>query len=503
MNKLDHVCSGAVQPALPACRLGDLFDDVADTREYRNRRVGSLRLDSRQVEPGSLFFAIPGETGDGRNHITEALERGASAVSYEKRQAGLPDLDKGAVPFIAVDDLRSKISVIAARYYGHPSRHLDLVGVTGTNGKTTFTFLLAQAFELLGRKCGVMGTIGNGYVNAIHKSLLTTGNAIEVQKQLAMFLDDKAQVVCMEVSSHALAQDRVSGVDFDIAVFTNLSQDHLDYHGTHSRYAAAKKKLFMSGDLDLIVVNHDDALGRDILRAHSAHRSITYGLEGGQVVPSNLLVDVDGIHFDIHWADQTLHFFSPLLGKINVPNLLAVIACLLGCGTTIDEIQNILPHLSPPPGRMELFGTTTAAPKVVVDYSHTPDSLQKALMSLRPLTQGRITVVFGCGGERDTTKRAQMGHIAEQYADRIILTDDNPRTESSKEIIRQIRFGIDGAVDIIPDRRQAIGEAICRSRSEDVVLVAGKGHEETQITCDGVIPFSDRAVVNEWLGMSS
>jgi len=486
-------------------RLQPLFEDIVELNNKDDRVISTLELDSRKVSPGTLFLSVTYKSTDGRemDYIIQAVKKGAAAVAYEKRQTDIQLDNNSAVPLIAVDNLHAKIGVIASRYYGQPSKRLQLIGVTGTNGKTTFIYLLTQAFELLGKKCGMMGTIGNGYINNLKKTMLTTENAVDIQRKLSNFLDAKVNTVCMEVSSHGLEQNRVSELDFDIAVFTNLSHDHLDYHETLEQYVAAKKKLFQFPNLDMIIVNRDDLVGRQILENHRAKKSITYGMEQGDIFPRNLKVDEKGIEFSVRWNNMTVTLCSPLLGEINVSNLLAVVACLLGSGVVLTQIEAIIPQLFPPPGRMEVFRGPGDTPKVIVDYSHTPDALKSALLSIIKLKQGKLIVVFGCGGDRDSGKRPQMGRIAEQYADMVIITDDNPRSESPKEIIRQIQAGMSYPAKVIHDRRTAIQEAIRLSSVHDIVLVAGKGHEDTQITNHGVFDLSDRDVVEKTLKVMS
>ena len=402
--------------------------------------------------------------------------------------------------------LRSRVSSIADRYYAFPSRSLNVTGITGTNGKTTCAYLMAQALERLGQRCALMGTTGNGFPGQIKTSELTTGDAITVQRELRQFVDCGATAVCMEISSHALCQDRVAAIDIDTAVFTNLSQDHLDYHQTLQAYAAAKKSLFEFASLKTLVVNGDDPVGQDICRSFvadaSSRRLLTYGLGDADVSANRIQMEASGLRFDLCWKDRIHTISSPLIGRFNVLNLLAVVTALLANDYDLNEIVPIVPHLTPPPGRMEQLASPSAAPMVVVDYAHTPDSLEQALAAIAQHAAGRLWVVFGCGGDRDGGKRPLMGRVAASLADWIILTNDNPRSEPPQAILSQIAQGIEGIGDgkdrsyqVVEDRAAAIRYAIENADHNDWVLVAGKGHESTQTIGESKLPFNDR----EWV----
>ena len=485
-----------------------LFDSIVDSNypmdrlEQMDQTVTGIQLDSRSVVLGDLFIAMPGGVVDGRQYIVQAINQGASAIGYESIEYDkkLGQEISNDVAMLPVANLRDSVSEIAGRFFDHPSKKIQVIGVTGTNGKTTFSYLMAQALGSLGRKCGFMGTIGNGYPHSLEKSLLTTDNAVAIQQRLAEFACEHARSVCMEVSSHGLSQSRVSGVKFDIAVFTNLSQDHLDYHPSFEKYGEEKAKLFAFEDLNLAVINTDDQFGRRLFEQHQAKKAISYGMHQADISPTKLVVGQKGIEFDVEWQGETINVKSPLIGVINVPNLLAVIACLLGSGAALESIPKVIGSLSSPPGRMEVFQmekSTRSATTVVVDYSHTPDALERALCSLKQIAKGELTVVFGCGGDRDKGKRSQMGRIAEQFADKVIVTDDNPRTEPPEEIVEQILAGMVTAPRVIHGRKEAIESAICWGDPEGFVLVAGKGHEDYQITRDGVVELSDREIVTQ------
>ena len=506
------------------CSLKDLVDGFALVDSRDDRCIDSMSLDSRDVHPGGAFMAVPGVESDGRQFIDSAIHNGASAIIFEADgmqevlEGGFSEpepfeegpfedqpLEKRAdTPRIAIDDLRGKVSEIAGRLYGHPSHALDVIGVTGTNGKTTFVYLMTQALAALGTSVGMMGTIGNGSLTRLTKSGLTTSDPVGIQRSLAGFLSEGLQTVCMEVSSHGLSQDRVRAIRFNTAVFTNLSQDHLDYHGTIENYGAQKAKLFQFKELDLAVINHDDEFGRKLLEQNQASRQLSFGLDGGDISPTKLDVCSSGIAFDLEWSEQSVHFRSSLIGRINVSNLLAVITCLLGYGFELNMLPRVIALLRPPPGRMEVFESENQGmPAVVVDYAHTPDALERALKSLRESEDRQLVVVFGCGGDRDQGKRSMMGRVAECYADEVILTDDNPRTECPQTITRQIIEGMTTPPRVIHDRREAIETAIHMTDGNGIVLVAGKGHEESQTTLDGVIDLSDRDVVEQILRAGS
>jgi len=470
--------------------------------------VAGISLDSRRLKRGELFIAVPGAQADGRQYVEKAMDSGARAILFESIYApeeciALAKRRKA----IGVTDLRNQVSLIAARFFGFPARQMTVVGITGTNGKTTCVYLITQALDLLGERAAMMGTIGNGPLNDLAEADLTTGDAVETQRTLRNFLDQGATSVCMEVSSHGLEQSRVSAVNFDVAVLTNLTQDHLDYHGTMAQYAAAKRKLFDFECLDAIVINHDDAMGRKILADAHACEVISYGKSPANVTAADSVVDNQGINFTLMWQQQKHEIHSSLLGEINLPNLMATISTLLALGYPLNKIAAVVPKLQSPPGRMELFTNGDEKPSVVVDYSHTPDALEQALLSLRPLVHGKLLVVFGCGGDRDKAKRAVMGEVAARLADYVIVTSDNPRSEDPSAIAAQVVEGIVekdavGRYEVILERKQAIKQAIYAAKTEDLVLVAGKGHETVQTVGQIKLPFSDREVVKKILGGS-
>ena len=482
--------------------LSELLAGMTELDTNLDCEILAPQIDSREVKAGDLFIAMPGASVDGRNYLDMALKRGASVVVYEALANPYEDGDSTQYhheidtnkPVLPIADLRSKTSEIAARFYDYPSSKLKVVGVTGTNGKTTFSYLLAQAWQSLGYSSAMMGTIGNGAVDSLKKSALTTADAISVQRTMSEFVDKGMDIVCMEVSSHGLSQDRVSSIRFDTVVFTNLSQDHLDYHGDLKRYGEQKAKLFGFDGLQLAVINCEDSLGQQLIKHHKAKRCLSYGFAQGDVRPERLIIDESGIRFVLQWQGERVAISSSLLGEVNVSNLLAVAACLLGMGVALGRLPEVFERFVPPPGRMELFTANNEVdntlPKVVVDYAHTPDALKRALQSLRQISDQELVVVFGCGGDRDRGKRPMMGRIAEQYADQVIVTDDNPRNEPSEKIVADIVAGMSEQPMIVHDREQAITEAICPTPGVSqtrMVLVAGKGHEDSQTSKNGVI----------------
>ena len=493
--------------AIPGALLQGLVDQDAVASLAAGLEIRGLSLDSRTVVQNDLFFALPGATVDGRQFARSVVDRGAAAVVYESSDA--PEqclLLARKQRAIGVSNLRSKLSLIAGRFFANPSVGMNVIGFTGTNGKTTCAYLLTQALNRSGERCAMMGTIGTGFPDQLMASNLTTGDAVEVQRILRQLRDHGANAVCMEVSSHGLDQDRVAAVNFNVAIFTNLTQDHLDYHGTLANYSAAKKKLFDFACLNAIVVNKDDPTGREILKDNRRCRVISYGYRDADIVPQEIRVDSDGIGFRVHWDGQTVTIRSSLLGQLNIPNLLAIVATLLVLDYSLPQIAEVMPELTAPPGRMELFNPGPESARVVVDYSHTPDSLERALKSLRAHCRGELWVVFGCGGDRDRGKRPVMGKIAVSLADHVIITNDNPRNEDPASIVENILQGIDNnhkttSLEVIYDRRVAIARAMEAAAGEDLVLIAGKGHEQTQTIGDERYPFSDREVVEQfWRG---
>ena len=447
--------------------------------------------DSRRVEPGDVFIALPGRRTDGRAHIADALTRGAVAVLFVADAPSLP------VPALAVPELAALSGEIAHRIYGSPSEKLWLAGVTGTNGKTSVSQWIAQAMGLFGSKCAVIGTLGSGYPDSLEPSPNTTPDAVSLQRTLADFVARGADACAMEVSSIGIDENRVSGVIFDTAVFTNLSRDHLDHHGSMEAYGETKARLFSWPGLTTVVLNLDDAFGRELARRLRGRvPTLGYTLGDEKTVPVDRLLAAKNLQLGGAGLSFTLDgvaMGAPVLGRFNAANLMAVVGALECAGHSLARIAQVLPRLSPPPGRMQAVGGR-GSPLVVVDYAHTPDALEKALSTLRETAQarhGRLVCVFGCGGDRDPGKRPQMGALAEKLADRVWLTDDNPRSETSAVIIEAIRAGMMTQPEIEPDRARAIRSAVVGASNDDVILVAGKGHEPYQEIAGRRHPFSD------------
>lgn len=454
--------------------------------------IRELTLDSRKVRPGDLFLAVPGTQQDGRVHISDAIARGAAAVAYEAE--GAAAMTAHSAELVPLKGLAGQLSAIAGRFYGEPSRALHLIGITGTNGKTSVSQLLAQALDLLGERCGIVGTLGNGFYGALELGRHTTPDPIGVQATLADMKNAGARAVAMEVSSHGLHQGRVAALAFDVAVFTNLSRDHLDYHGSMQAYGAAKAELFAWDGLRCRVINLDDAFGRELAAAEHDSRLISYSL-----IDSDAYLYCRDARFDEQGVRATLvtprgegSLRSSLLGRFNLSNLLAVVGTLLGMDYPLDEILKLLPQLQGPVGRMQRLGGVKQ-PLVVVDYAHTPDALEKVLEALRPHAKGRLLCLFGCGGDRDSGKRPLMAAVVERLADGVLVTDDNPRTETPEQIFRDIRAGFakPEAVQFVHGRGQAIAQLIAAAAADDVLVLAGKGHEDYQEINGERQPFSD------------
>ncbi len=568
-------------------QLRELLDGIARVPGVANREVHGLQTDSRRVQPGDLFLAVPGMVMDGRDYIGDAVASGAAAIVYETGDGFA--LRAAPVPVFGVPGLRQQIGIIAERFYGSPSRRLVVIGVTGTNGKTTCTQLLAQALDNMescestlgspqsepnrakarsarsllpsgegmgmrgdpphplpspggrgevgenlhfgrnegegrqpfplsptpspargegsepwrarvARRCAIIGTLGYGFPGALNASMHTTPDAMTVQRLLADFAEQGAVQVAMEVSSHALEQGRVNGVAFGVAVFTNLTRDHLDYHGDMQAYGKAKAGLFAAEGLKYAVINHDDPFGRSLLADLSPQiRTLSYGIEGGDVRAREVRLLPDGLWLRVATPEGETELRSPLIGRFNAYNLLAVLATLLALGVKLEEAATRLSRAHAPAGRVERFGGTRGLPLVVIDYAHTPDALEKVLLALREHARGKLWCVFGCGGDRDRGKRPVMGEIAERLADAVVLTDDNPRHESGDAIIADILGGMNASPKVIRERKAAIAEAIRHAGEGDIVLIAGKGHEDYQQVGDTRLPYSDRDAVREIL----
>lgn len=472
---------------LTATVLGDLLDGI--TPAQAAVPVNGLALDSRQVIAGNVFLAVRGHKLDGRDFIDKAIAKGAAAVI-----ADAPiDESLWPLPVIAVDNLAQQLSDIAGRFYGHPSRAMSLVGVTGTNGKSSVTHYVAQLLEALGHPCGVMGTLGAGRIQQLTSALNTTPDAVSVQQTLAQWRDGGARWAAMEVSSHGLVQGRVSALQFSSAVFTNLSQDHLDYHGTMEAYGAAKARLFAMPGLQNAILNADDRYAAGVEQALPASvHAIRFGFgETAHVRALSPVYTAQGIQADIVTPWGSMQLTTSLCANVNLQNILAAVAVLGAEGFALRDIEQALPKLKPVPGRLEKLPSEGDI-QVVVDYAHTPDALENVLQGLRPHCKGKLWCVFGCGGDRDKGKRPLMGQIAEQLADHVVLTSDNPRSEAPETIIADIRAGLTRKPRIeSTDRQAAIESVIAEATAGDLIVIAGKGHEDYQETAGQRLPFSD------------
>ncbi len=491
--------------------------------------VRGMAVDSRRLQPGDAFAAYPGERLDGRKFIAQAVAAGANAVLWERE--GFEWNAEWKVPNLPVDGLRGQIGEIASQVYGEPSRQLLMIGITGTNGKTSCCHWIAQCLTELGRKTAMVGTLGNGFSGALAPAANTTPDAVSLHALLRDYLADDAECVAMEVSSHGLAQGRVNGVHFDIAVLTNLSRDHLDYHGDMASYAAAKASLFAWPELHYAVLNMDDPFGIELAGklGCSGVQTVGYSLEGQvgwarlcahafnesdsawaqknvptlpnfAVLAQELATDEQGIRFKVVTPWGTAQLSSKLLGRFNAANLLAALAVLLVSGVALEDAVRELGKVESVAGRMQRLGGE-GKPLVVVDYAHTPDALEKVLGTLREIMGGknRLICVFGCGGERDRGKRPLMGEVASRLADSVIVTSDNPRGEDARAIIDEIIIGMGGNYHVIDDRAAAIDAAVRGAQPEDVVLIAGKGHEDYQEIKGVKLPFADADVARRVL----
>lgn len=480
-------------------RLAELLPDVVGIPA--GLEIAGLVQDSRAIRAGDAFVAIEGFGAHGLKFVAQAQAAGASVVLFEPPlpEAFAAAVAAAGIPTIAVPGLRARLGAMADAFHGASTHAMTVVGVTGTNGKTSTVQLLAQAWTLSGRRAGTIGTLGAGLYGEAVPTGFTTPLVLQLHALLADLRDRGADAVAMEVSSHALDQGRVDGVHFRVGAFTNLTRDHLDYHGTMEAYGAAKAKLFAWPGLDAAVINLDDAFGAELHAGLSpGARAIGVSSRGHAAAAlraEQIALDIAGIRFALCAGDERHEVRSPLLGRFYVDNLLTVAGVLHAEGMALARIAELLSRLHPVNGRMNRLGGDAGRPLVVVDYAHTPDALEHALKALRAHASGRVVCVFGCGGDRDRGKRPQMAAIAEAHADAVIVTDDNPRTENGDAIVADILAGFakPDAVRVRRDRARAIAEAIADGRGGDIVLIAGKGHEPYQ-EIDGVQhPFDDTA----------
>ncbi len=438
-----------------------------------------ITTDSRKVQQGSLFLAYPGAVSDGRAYIADAIKHGASAVLWDSQ--GFKWNPEWTIENQPIKQLRLQASNIASQFYNNPSAKLWMVGVTGTNGKTSITHWLSQCFNYLQRKTAVIGTLGNGLPNQLTETSNTTPDAVLLQNMLADYVQQEVEIVAMEVSSHGLHQGRVRGVNFDVAVLSNLSHDHLDYHQTFEAYAAAKRSLFEHKGLKCAVLNCDDTFGQtltDDLKA-AGKALMTYGIAHGDVQAVDVKFENSYFRFNATTPYGSAPVKVNLVGKFNVYNVLAVLATLLASKVSLTDAIAAISHIESAKGRMQMLGGD-GLPLIVVDYAHTPDALEKVLETLKAQARSKLICVFGCGGNRDSSKRPLMGKVASKLADAVIVTSDNPRDEAPDAIIEAILKGMRGNFMVEQDRAKAILVGILSAKPNDIVLIAGKGHEEHQ-----------------------
>jgi UDP-N-acetylmuramoyl-L-alanyl-D-glutamate--2,6-diaminopimelate ligase len=465
--------------------------------------ITGIAYDSRRVRPGNIFVGLKGLRADGSSFVADAVARGAVAVVSEAMAPG----DAG-VSWLEVTDARLALALLATAFHEHPSARMQVVGVTGTNGKTTTAHLVASVFEAASLRCGILGTVGYDIAGDTREALHTTPEAPELQGLLAEMADRGCRAAAIEVSSHALALRRVDGIRFAAAVFTNLTRDHLDFHGDMESYFRAKRRLFEMVPPDApCLINLDDPRGQAL--AEGVRRPVTYAIDrAADITPGPLSFSLDGLRFDVRTPGGTVNIRSRLVGRPNVYNVLAAVSVATALGLSFGAIERGVAALEAVPGRFQIVSAPDDELTVVVDYAHTDDALRNLLETSRPLASGRLITVFGCGGDRDRTKRPLMGAVAGRLSDLVVITSDNPRSEDPARIIEEIQLGIAAdtrrdngpRVLTIVDRREAISRAIGVARPGDLVLVAGKGHEKYQIIGSQVVPFDDVSVAREALG---
>lgn len=485
--------------------LAELLNGFADAAAHSAMQVTGLADDSRAVQQGDLFIAVRGfGEQHGLSFLPQAIELGATSVIYETHA----DADLSVIPAgfaaIAVEQLGTRLGDIVARFYQQPSANMTVAGVTGTDGKSSVTWMLVSAWQQAGSLPALIGTLGNGPLDALETTPHTTPLPLPLQRQMDRFCGLAVDRVAMEVSSHALEQNRVGGVAFDIAILTNLKRDHLDYHGTVEAYKAAKQKLFDREGLTATIVNLDDQMGAEIVQrgSYAGEEVVSFSLKSSaaDLYADNIQYALSGLGFTLHYQGSSYAVQTRLVGRFNVENCLAVCAALLASGVAIEVAVETLAAVTPPPGRMEQV-TSAGKPVALIDYAHTPNALAQALAAAREHAAQQLWVVFGCGGDRDVGKRQPMALAAENGADVVVVTSDNPRTESQQQIFADIRQGFvqDDKVRFIESRAEAIDYALSNAAANDVVVIAGKGHEDYQLIGDQRLDFSDREYVAGWM----
>jgi UDP-N-acetylmuramoyl-L-alanyl-D-glutamate--2,6-diaminopimelate ligase len=474
----------------------------------KKMEVSNLQVDSRKVQQGDLFIAYPGVSADGRRFVKQASEQGAACVLAEtatndEEYAWLEGL---GCEVVQAKNIQQQLGDIASAFYGKPSKKMDVVAVTGTNGKTSVTQLIAQALMSLGKKSAVLGTLGNGVLGELDITNNTTPGAVDLHKQLNEFVGKDVQLVAMEASSHGLDQGRLNGAAIDAAIVTNLSRDHLDYHGSMKAYQKAKEILVAWPGLEKLILNADDLRVKGMAKHASETADVLYFSMNdcqADVYASDIEYSHQGLRFALNYKGNQQVVESHLIGEFNVSNLLAVCSYLLVSGYSLDQVAGVLPTLKTICGRMDMVVDAESAslPVVVVDYAHTPDALEKAISAVRRHCEGALWCVFGCGGDRDVGKRSMMGEVASKLADRIVLTNDNPRSENAEAIFNNIEEGFESSTDyfVQKDRKEAIYDAVDQADVNDWILVAGKGHEDYQEINGVKYPFSDLKVAKKAL----
>ena len=478
-----------------AHNLKDLLYGIKDAPPIKYNNICD---DSRYVNKGTVFFAIKGLSSDGCDFIESAINSGACAVIYEPPY-DLSNIET-SIPIIAVDDLKLEIANIVSRHYESSINEMSIIGVTGTNGKTTVSWLIHQGFKKIGYKSGYIGTLGYGLEN-LNLNELTTPSCMKLHKILSEFQNSGVEYVVMEISSHAIDQKRIEGINFNTVIFTNLSRDHIDYHGNMENYGETKAKLFLERQSKIKIININDSFGRSLIERVD-EEVISTSIEPINIDKDKFIsvtkYETNGSGFDIDlkssWGTFKTHV--PLLGTFNIENVIQTIALFLSHGFSMSKIQTIIEGMKAPSGRMESvdIDNNHLLPKVLVDFSHTPDALKLSLQSIRDHYDGKIWCVFGCGGDRDRGKRKMMGNIAERYADYVIVTSDNPRNENPEKIISDILEGISSKVETIVSREEAINFAIMKANKNEIILIAGKGHESYQKIGEETLEFSDHKI---------
>lgn len=473
-------------------KLSQILDGIKILNTYEDIEVADVTQDSRLVKEGSLFVCVKGAVFDGHNVAAEMLEKGAAAVVAER--------DLGLDKQIIVENSRAVFSPICANFYNNPAKKLKLIGLTGTNGKTTTTFLIKQILENSGKKVGLIGTVQNMICDEIYPAKYTTPDPYELQKLFAMMVDAGCEYCVMEVSSQALAQGRVNGLNFAVGVFTNLTQDHLDYHKTWENYFNSKRMLFEN--CDIAVTNADDKYGLEIVKGLDFDKLITYAVDtnNADYVAKNVSFKSSGVEYELV-GDNIGRCYCPIPGRFSVYNSLCAAAVALALGIDFDKVLAAISKSNGVKGRIEVVPCDRDF-TIIIDYAHSPDGLENIITSLKEIAKGRVVTVFGCGGDRDKTKRPKMGRIAAELSDFCVVTSDNPRSENPSEIIKDILVGMEGIdtpYEVVELRRDAIAYAINHAKKDDIILLAGKGHETYQILPTGTIHFDEREVVAEVL----